>query len=207
MPKAKTESPYDPHPSLGMIQKWEAELPEKTGRSLEQWAEHVRDYGPADRKECQLWLKEKHGLGTNAAFWIVDYSRDQATWDGDPDVYLKQAAAYVEAMFTKGKEWQRPVFEAVMAAVRKLGADVKVCPCKTMVPFYRRREFAHVKPATKTRLELVLALPDVPYGGRLKPNPRADDKDRHHHLIELTDVKDVDATVLKWLKAAYVADA
>ena len=67
-----------------------------------------------------------------------------------------------------------------------------------MIPFYRRREFAHLKPATKTRFELAFALVDVPFKGRLKKNPRANDKDRHQHLIELTDVKDVDAEVVKW---------
>lgn len=207
MPRSKSKPQYDIHPGVAIVKKWTDELPAKTGRTLDEWAEFVRAHAPEDRKERIAWLKEKHGLGSNTAGWVADYTTDKATWDGDPKVYLKQAEAYVDAMFVKGKEWQRPVFEAVIAEVRKLGADVKVCPCKTMVPFYRRREFAHVKPATKTRLELGLALPGVPYTGRLKANPRADDKDRHHHLIELTGVPDVDAEVRKWLRAAYDADA
>ena len=202
MPKIK----FDVHPGVAMVKKWTDKLPAKTGRSLDQWAEFVRIQGPAEPKARRMWLKEKHGLGTNTAWWIAQYTDDAATWDGDPKVYLNQAADYVEAMFTKGKEWQRPIFEAVYAVVRKLGKDVKVCPCKTMIPFYRRREFAHVKPATKTRFELALALVDVPFQGRLKKNPRANDKDRHHHLVELADVKDVDNEVAKWLRMAYEAD-
>ena len=33
---------YDVHPGVAMVQKWEAELPAKTGRSLAEWAELVR---------------------------------------------------------------------------------------------------------------------------------------------------------------------
>jgi hypothetical protein len=203
MPKIK----FDVHPGVAMVKKWTDELPAKTGRTLDEWAEFVRRQGPADAKACRTWLKETHGLGTNTAYWIEQYSKDPATWDGDPAIYLKQAAGYVGAMFAKGKEWQRPVFEEVYSEVRKLGKDVKVCPCKTMIPFYRRREFAHVKPATKTRFELALALVDVPFKGRLKRNPRADAKDRQQHLIELTTPVEVDAEVVKWLRMAYEQDA
>jgi hypothetical protein len=203
MPKIK----FDVHPGVAMVKKWTDELPSKTGRTLDEWAEFVRTQGPAEPKARRTWLKEKHGMGTNTAWWIAQYADDAATWDGDPAVYLKQAAGYVESMFTKGKEWQRPIFEAVYAEVRTLGKDVKVCPCKTMIPFYRRREFAHVKAATKTRFELALALVDVPFKGRLKQNPRADAKDRHHHLVELADPSEVDSQVVKWLRMAYEADA
>jgi len=198
---------FDVHPSVAMIKKWTDELPAKSGRSLDQWADLVRRQDLPDRKSRTTWLKATHGFGANHAWWIAEYAYDKATWDGDPAIYLKQAADYVEAMFVKGKEWQRPIFEAVHREVKKLGKDAKVCPCKTMIPFYRRREFAHVKPATKTRLELALALVDVPFKGRLKKNPRARDDDRHHHLVELADVKDVDAEVVKWLRMAYEADA
>jgi len=203
---AKSTIKYDVHPGVAMIRKWTDELPGKTGRSLDQWAELVRTQDLSDRKERMTFLKEKHGFGTNAAWWIADYVVDKATWDGDPDVYLKQAEAYVDAMFTKGKEWQLPIYEKVVQEVRKLGKDVKICPCKTMVPFYRRREFAHIKAATKTRFELALTLGEVPFKGRLKKNPRADEKDRQQHLVELTDAKQVDAEVTKWLRMAYEAD-
>ena len=58
---------------------------------------------PKTARDRIAWLKEKHGLGSNAAWWIADHAYDKATWDGSPEVYLKQAADYVEAMFVKGK--------------------------------------------------------------------------------------------------------
>lgn len=198
---------YDVHPGVAMIRKWADELPAKTGRSLDQWAKLVNTSGIPERKDRVAWLKDAHELGTNTAWYIVEYANDSHSWDGDPKVYLKQAAKYVEDMFSGGKAGLRPIFDKILGEVRKLGKDVKVCPCKTIVPFYRSRVFAEVKPATKTRLELSLALEGVPFGGLLRKNPRANEKDRLKHQIALTSPGEVTPELLKWLTAAYNADA
>jgi hypothetical protein len=199
--------PYDVHPGVKMIQEWVKELPEKTGRTLQQWAELVNKLESKVRKERIAYLKEKHGLGTNSAMHIVEYATDSLSWDGDPNIYLKQAVKYVDGMFGGGKAALRPIYEKVLTAARKLGKDVKVCPCKTIVPFYRNRVFAQVKPATKTRVELGFVLKDEPFKGLLKKNPRANEKDRIQHIIPLETPADVTAEVLKWLKKAYDQDA
>jgi Domain of unknown function (DUF5655)/Domain of unknown function (DUF4287) len=198
---------YDVHPSVAMIQKWTAELPAKTGRTLQQWADLVNSLVSKVRKDLIAYLKEKHGLGTNTANHIVAYATDSHSWDGDPTVYLQQAVKYVDGMFGSGKAELRPIFEKVQTAARKLGKDVKICPCKTIVPFYRNRVFAQVKPATKTRLELALALENVPYNGFLMRNPRANEKDRLQHVITLMTLADLTEEVLGWLKTAYDQDA
>jgi hypothetical protein len=197
---------YDVHPGVAMIQKWAAELPAKTGRTLQQWADLVNTLGSKVRKDRIAYLKGKHGLGTNTATHIVEYSTDSQTWDGDPTVYLQQAMKYVDGMFGGGKAELRPIFEKVMIAARKLGKDVKLCPCKTIVPIYRNRVFAQVKPATKTRLELGLVLQDIPYNGLLMRNSRANEKDRIQHMIPLMTPADVTEEVLGWLKTAYDQD-
>jgi len=75
MPKAslaKSESLYGVHPSLAMVQKWLAELKEKTGRSMEEWLALVKKEGSKDEKSLRAWLKTKHKLGMNSAGWIVE---------------------------------------------------------------------------------------------------------------------------------------
>src|SRR5437879_6843733 len=69
---AKSKTIYDVHPSLAMVQKWLAELKEKTGRSLEEWIALVKKEGPKDEKTRREWLKTKHKLGTNSAWWIAE---------------------------------------------------------------------------------------------------------------------------------------
>jgi len=203
---AKKKSAYDVHPSVAMIQKWVAELPAKSGRSLEQWAELVRK-SKGTSKERREWLKREYGHGTNVAWWIVEYSEGTATWDADPEAYLKAAPKYVDEMFTKGKEWQRPIFEDIITHARTLGPDVKVCPCQTIVPLYRSRVFAQVMPATRTRMELSFVLCEVPFNPPLRQNPRAKGNDRLRHQIVIGSAKDFNATAKKWLKAAYQQDA
>ena len=205
-PKAPTAARYDVHPGVAMMKKWADELPAKTGRDLDRWAKLVATCGIDARKDRIAWLKNHHGLGTNTAWHIVLYAEDRLTWDGDPAVYLAQAVKYVDGMFAGPKATLRPIFEALVAAARKLGKDVKVCPCKTIVPFYRKRVFAEVKPATRTRVELSFALAGEPVGGLLKPNPRADEKDRLKHQIHLATPADATAEVLGWLKTAYDRD-
>jgi hypothetical protein len=200
-------SPYDVHPGVAMVQKWVAELPEKTGRSLEQWAAVVRKLKLADASEKRDWLRAECGLGTNAAWWIVEYAEGVNNWDADPETYLKAAVRYVDGMFVKRKEWQRPIFDEVVSFARSLGSDVKVCPCQTIVPIYRSRVFAELKPATKSRLELSLALDETPFVAPLRQNPRAKGNDRLRHQIAITGPTDFDATARKWLKAAYERDA
>jgi hypothetical protein len=198
---------FDVHPGVAMVRKWADELPAKTGGTLDRWAEVVRGCGLATTRERAAWLKENHGFGSNTAWWIAEYADNSATWDGDPELYLKQAVGYVEGMFAGGKAGLRPIFEKLAAAARELGDDVKICPCKTIVPFYRNHVFAEVKPATKTRLEFALAIGDRKPTGKLKPNPRAKGNDRLKYLFELTTEKDVTAQVLRWLKVAYDEDA
>jgi hypothetical protein len=198
---------YDVHPGVAMMRKWAAELPTKTGRTLQQWAELVLESGIEDRKDRVEWLKKTHKFGTIAAWHIAEYAADSHSWDGDPALYLKQAAAHVEAMFSGPIAALRPILDKLMTKARALGKDVKICPCKTIVPFYRERVFAEVKPATRTRVELSFALGAEPFTGRLKANPRAKGNDRLRHQIALATVADIDAEVLGWLTAAYEADA
>ena len=47
-----------------MVQKWIAELSQKTGRSLEEWIALTQKSGPATEKERREWLKKEHKLGT-----------------------------------------------------------------------------------------------------------------------------------------------
>jgi hypothetical protein len=208
MAKVKKAGGYDVHPATAMVARWAAELPAKTGRTLDQWADFLRAECPhAARKDQVAWLKGVHGLGSNTAGFIHAYAFDTATWDGDPDRYLAMAPKYVDAQYAGAKAGLRPIFDAVVAAARSLGRDVKVCPCKTMVPFYRKRSFAEVRASTRTRADLFLALGKFPETDRLKYSSlRVKNDDRLKHVVALTAVGDVDAEVRGWLKAAYDSD-
>lgn len=203
MPKSKSLNTYDVHPGVAMIQKWQAELPAKTGRALDEWAALVRRKSFDSPRAASDWLKTDYGLPTMTAWSIAEYAIGKMPWEGDPKLYLQNAVDYVRDMFAGAKEWQRPIFHEIVAFARTLGKDVRVCPCKTIVPLYRGKVFAELKPATRTRLELALVLGEVPLSGRLVRNPRAKADDRRQHLVALAPDAGFDAECRRWLKAAY----
>jgi hypothetical protein len=203
--KVKSSSGYDVHPSVAMATKIVAGMKEKTGRSVEEWMELLEKHAPAGEKERRAWLKEKHGLGMNYGWWLAEQSVGKGD-DGSPETYLKQAEEYVGNMFFGGKAGLTPIYHALLKLGRGLGPDVKVCPCQTMVPFYRKHVFAQIKPTTRTRIDLGLALKDVKVPQRLIDTGGLAKKDRITRRIEIASLADIDDGVKKWLKKAYEMD-
>jgi len=205
---AKSKTIYGVHPSLAMMQKWLAELKEKTGRSLNEWIALVKKEGPKDEKSRREWLKSKHKLGMNNAWWIAERAEGKG-WEGDtPEAYLKAAIQYVEGQYAGPKVKLRPIYDELLTLGKSLGNDVRACPCKTIVPLYREHVFAQIKPTTNSRIDLGFAL--THYKGKL-PKRLIDTggvakKDRITHRIEITAAEEIDGEVRKWLKTAYNLD-
>jgi hypothetical protein len=205
----KTASLYDVHPGVAMVQKWIAELKGKTGRSLDEWIALVKKEGPKDEKSRREWLKTKHKLGTNGAWWIAERADGKGRLEDSPEAYLKTAVTYVEEQYAVPKEKLRPIYEELLNLGKSLGDDVKACPCKTIVPLYREHVFAQIKPTTNSRIDIGFAL--THYKGKM-PKRLIDTgglakKDRITHRIELTSAAEIDGEVKKWLKTAYDLDA
>lgn len=207
--KAKTSAIlYSPHPSISMVVKWVSELKEKTGRDLDEWCAYIQKNGPDDLPARRKWLKEKHKIGTNTAWWLAERADGQPTWDESPEQYLAIAPTYVDEMFSGPKAALRPLGDALMRLGREIANDIKLCPCKTIIPFYRNHVIAEIKPATKTRIDFGLALAkDVKFTTRLKDTGGLEKKNRITHKVEVTALADLDAELKGWLKKAYDRDA
>ncbi len=203
--KLKSNSGYDLHPGIAMMQSVIAGMKQKTGHSIEEWIKLVEKEGPPTEKERREWLKSRHGLGTNYAWWIAERSVGKGE-DGNPETYLKQAAEYVEKMFSGSKAGLRPIYDELLKLGRTMGTDVKVCPCQTIVPLYRNHVFAQIKPTTRTRVDLGLALKDTKTPKRLIDTGGFAKKDRITRRIEISSLDDIDDEVKKWMKKAYDMD-
>jgi Domain of unknown function (DUF5655) len=206
---AKNESLYGVHPGVAMVQKWVSELKANTGRSLEEWIAFARKEGPKDDKTRREWLKNKHKLGTNSAWWISERADGKGGEEDSPEEYLKTAVVYVEQQYAGPKEKLRPIYDELLTLGKSLGSDVNACPCKTMVPLYREHVFAQIMPTTNSRIDLGFAL--THYKGKL-PKRMIDTgglakKDRITHRMEITAAEQIDGDVKKWLKIAYNLDA
>lgn len=207
MSASKKKSIYSVHPGVAMVQKWIQTLPEKTGRNLDEWIELVKKTGPKTEKERREWLKSRHQLPTNTAWWIAERT-DGKGWEEDsPEAYLETAEKYVEDMFSGAKAGLRPIYGQLLKLGFQLGKDVKACPGKTIVPLYRNHVFAQLKPSTRTRLDLGFALGAMKVPARLIETGGFAKKDRITHRIEITSVDEIDDEVKNWLKVAYDLDA
>ena len=211
MPKstsnAKKKSIYSIHPGVLMTQKWIAELKEKTGRSLDEWLRHIKKSGPKTERERRDWLKSEYGLATNTAWWLAERAEGKGESLGNPDLYLEEAARYVEQMFSGGKARLRPIYDELLKLGLKTGKEAKACPCQTIVPLYRNHVFAQIKPTTNTRIDMGFALGDMKPKGRLIDTRGFAKKDRITHRIPISSLEEIDDEVKHWLKMAYDRDA
>ena len=197
----RKNSVYTLHPGFAMEEAGLKILKERTGHTLDEWVRVVKKSGPATEKERIAWLKEGHGITTNYALWIakrVDGGGSAASYDPD---------AMVEAMFAGKKAGLRPIYDRMLAVSFGLGKDVRVSPCKTIVPFYRQHVFAQVKPAAATRIDVGFALKDKKPSGKLISTGGFEKGDRITHRIPVASVAEIDGEVMKWLKHAYEMDA
>ena len=197
-----------------MVQEWVATLKDKTGRTLEEWVVFIEKRGPEGEQARRVWLKDEHKLGTYSATWLAERSAGKGEEDGDPKLYLKAAKGYVEEMYA-AKPLLIPAHDAVMLLIAELNKEtknsVRICPGKTIIPFYREHVFAQLRPATKTRLDLGLALGTLIRQNKKIPARLTDTggfvkKDRITHAIGLSKADDVDAEVKVWLRRAYELD-
>jgi hypothetical protein len=196
----RKNSVYTLHPGFAMEESSLRNLKERTGRTLEEWIRIVKKSGPAAEKERMAWLKEAHGITTNYAMWIAkraDGSGGSANYDPD---------AMVEAMFAGKRAGLRPIYDRLLALAFGLGKDVRVSPCKTIVPFYRTHVFAQVKPTTNSRIDVGYALRDMKPSGKLVSTGGFEKGDRITHRIPVGSLTEIDAEVKKWLKHAYEKD-
>jgi len=191
-----------------MVQKWVAELKAKTGRSLEEWLALTDKEGPETEAERRDWLKVKHKLGTNSAWWLAQRSVGKGGEEDTPEAYLHIAAQYVTEMYSGGKSHLRPIYDKLLELGLSIGPEAKACPCKTMVPLYRNHVFAQIKPTTQTRIDFgfcFLKLGKKP-PKRFVDTGGAKKGDRITHRVEITSPDQIDAEVKRWLRTAYDLD-
>jgi predicted transport protein len=142
------------------------------------------------------YLKSEHGLGHGYANSIALGARQvgDATLD---------SADLISAQYSGAKAGLRPIYDAVAAAVARLGRDVEISPKKTCVSFRRNKQFALIQASTATRVDLGINLKGEPVNTRLEASGSF--SAMVSHRVRLTSPKDVDAAVKGWLKQAYDA--
>ncbi len=171
-----------------------ANLKEKTGKTMPQWMKIVKSSKLAKHGEIVKMIKTEYGVGHGFANLIAhEHLKAGNPADSQDDLVDKQYAG--------AKSDLRPIYEAIVAAVQKFGKDVEVSPKKSYVSFRRNKQFALVQPSTKDRLDVGINLKGTKAAGRLENSGSFNAMVSHR--VKVTDKKEVNAELKKWLKAAY----
>jgi hypothetical protein len=115
--------------------------------------------------------------------------------------------ALVEAIFSGNKAHLRPFYEEILQFGLGVADDVKVCPCATIIPFYRKHVIAQVRVPNRSRIDLGFELGDMKPVGRLIDTGGFRKKDRITHRIEISSPQDFNDEPKKWFRRAYERDA
>ena len=174
-----------------------ASVPEKTGKTLAQWKQLIAKAKLAKHGEIVKLLKSEHGV-THGYANLVAHEFLAAAKPGE-----QGGEDLVAAQYSGAKAGLRPIYEALIAAIHKLGKDVELAPKKAYVSIRREKQFALIQPSTKTRVDVGIQLKGADPTERLEASGSFNAMVSHRVRIE--DVKQVDAELKKWLKAAYDA--
>jgi len=168
-------------------------LQKNTGKTLEQWIGIVTKQNIAKHGEIIKYLKEKHGLTHGFANLIAHKSKgsDAGSAENQDDLIIKQY---------QGKEHFKPIYDKLIKEIARFGKDVEIAPKNTYVSLRRKKQFAILNPATKTRFEIGVNLKGQAPKGKLEAEKN---NAMCSHKINLNAITDIDKEVMDWIKTAY----
>ena len=170
-------------------------LEEKTGRSMDAWVKIARDAGPMKHGQLVAFLKKEHALTHGYANQIA--LRALAADDAPP----AGSADLVDAQYGGAKAALRPVYDALVAAVRAFGPDTEFAPKKAYVSLRRAKQFGVIQPSTAMRVDVGLVLKGVAPKGRLEASGSFNAMVTHR--VRLGSAAEVDRELIAWLRRAY----
>lgn len=169
-----------------------ANIETQTGMTVQDFTSAARTAQVAKHGEIMAMLKEQHELTHGNANLIAHLVREEL--DGGPTA----EEDLVDLQYSGKKAALRPVLEELLSTAQAFGPDVETVIQKTGVSLRRAKQFAVIRAASATRIELGLNLDATPDDPRVQET-----KGMCSHRVDLASARDVDEDVAAWLHAAY----
>ncbi|MGJ8561028.1 MAG: DUF4287 domain-containing protein [Litorimonas sp.] len=164
-----------------------ANIPEKTGQTLDTWRVLIAKSGHEKHGAIVKFLKSEHGVTHGFANLISTKARE-----------IDEEVDLIAAQYSNAKSALKPLHDVIITYAQSLGQDVELAPKKTSHSLRRKKQFALILPATRTRIDLGLALKGDAPSGRLEAyNAMCS------HRVRLESEMDFDDEVKGWMKDAY----
>jgi hypothetical protein len=175
-----------------------ANIEKRTGKSLEALARIISASGLTKHGEIRDMLKKDLGMGHGDANTLVHHVL-KSDGTAAAEAAGSNTADVVDAIYTGAKAALRPIHDRLMQEISGFGPS-EVAPKKGYVSLRRKKQFAMIGPATNSRVEVGLNMKDVPGTDRLLAQPPGG---MCQYKVKLTDAKEVDAELIRWVRRAY----
>lgn len=165
----------------------------RTGKSLVELTSLVQNSGLGKHNEIVGMLKRDLNLGHGDANTIAHLAKK--------DAQVKESADSnpLDALYAGPKSALRPIHEALLEHLNGFGKFESALKQK-YISYRRKKQFAMIGPATNTRVEVGLNIKALPGSERLEKLAAGQ---MCNFRVKLTDVAQVDAELIGWIRAAY----
>ncbi|MEM9545214.1 MAG: DUF5655 domain-containing protein [Bacteroidota bacterium] len=167
-------------------------LKEKTGKSVEEWIEVLKSEVIQDKKEIISFLKTKNGLGHFQAQKVFEHFNGKDNY-ADP-------TTFADTIFNTEKTMD--LYEFSKAKILEIAEDIRIQPCKTYIPFYRKNQFAILTKAKGDSIKLGLNLPQNHTNPRFSAKP-TNGSVRINAYTVIQSKADFDEEIISTIQEAY----
>ncbi len=168
-----------------------ANIEKRTGKTIGELIAQVRGSGLTKHSEKVAMLKQEFGMGHGDANTVALMEKQATAPEagGDP----------LDEIYVGSKAGLRPIHEALLARISAFGGHENA-PKKGYVSLRRKKQFATIGPATKTKVEIGLNAKDERVAGifaRLPPGGMC------QYKVRISSVEAVNDDLLAAIRIAY----
>jgi predicted transport protein len=179
-----------------MTQSMIQNYPANTGKTLDEWLIIIAQSNLSKHGEIIKFLKTEHGMGHGYANLAA-----HKHLSSDAGTKAKAGEDLVAPQYSGPKAALKPIYDALVAMLQKLGSDVEFAPKKAYVSVRRGKQFAIIQPSTATRVDVGINLKGEPATARLEASGSFNAMVSHR--VRLSSAKEVDSELAGWMKQAY----
>jgi hypothetical protein len=170
----------------------------RTGKTLAELFALISESGLTKHGEILKMLKHDLNMGHGDANALAAAFLKSAAPGAAPGA---EAATedVADAIYVAAKSGLRPIHDKLMTVIAELG-PFEIAPKKAYVSLRRKKQFATIGPATRTRVDVGLNMKGVPATERLIELPPGG---MCQYRVSLTEVDQVDQELMAWVRLAF----
>jgi hypothetical protein len=159
----------------------------------------IRKSGLTKHGQIRDMLKNDLGMGHGDANTLVTIFLKSPAEPSAAPAKAPAADDVLAEIYSGPKAELRPIHDKLMAAINAFGA-FEIASKKGYVSLRRKKQFAMIGPATKTRVEVGLNMKGVDATSRLAALPPGG---MCQYKVHVVNVNEVDRELIGWIKQAY----